>query len=445
MYSNILDILTSNNIRTALLRDRLNEIDSKSELDVLIDPMNINLTLKLLADQGWVVYRRDRINSHKFVAVKVVSGRRSYVLDIHTALVQNALVYLDNDWYFSHCIVEPNNLYLYQPEVEAYIYHIIFHVILGKVSLSTKYFSRLSSIKLDSLKQQELRSVAQQYGLENILSKVLVNPVSLLSDKTQVMSFNYEAKKNLILKDPMYFLRVGKSFYYRTIGKLFGLNRGFTVAFIGPDGAGKSTFIDKLEHRLNELGLKASNAYMGPWFRNKLFTTLMLESIGAHPKDEILGLKDIKEPLPKLYKKAKGLIKRYLYYLNCPLEVYFRYFRYVFLQSIQGRVVLIDRYIHDLEVGYKNKEVINSERLRKLIVRISPTPDAVVLLYNDPETIWQRKKDYELEEICWSMGRYMSLADIYGFEKVLTDKDSEVLVDRFIEKHWKEIYSRKSD
>lgn len=443
MYRETLKALTSEKIRVSLLREQLNEIENQSELDILIDSHNFEKAKALLVDLGWVIYKNDGYSiNRKYVAAKVVS-RRCYLLDIHTSLIQNDLIYLDNEWFFCNCTQVGE--YLYQPEPIAYLYHLALHVILGKGKLAEKYISRLQSLQLSPPEQEELFRVARRYGLKAMFKEILDNPISILNDRVQVKRLNKISRNALLPRDPGYLWRKARKQLYRFIGPLFGRSRGISIAFIGPDGAGKSTFINQLEQKLEEFGLSTRNAYMGPWFRNKFFTTLMLESIGANPADEIPGLDQVTSPFPRAYKKAKGLIRRYLYYFNLPLETYFRYFRYVYLQSLRGKVVLIDRYIHDLEVGYKNKQVKNNRGLRRLIVKITPTPDIKILLYNDPDTIWERKKQHEPEEIRRAMERYLDVAERYSFDLMKTDQECSALIDRFIDQHWAKLYEKKAD
>jgi len=442
MFSHVLNQITSNEIKVCLLRDNPQALTNTSELDLLIEPKQITKTLKLLTSLGWVVYKNNQSLSHKYVAVKFVNCI-SYCLDIHSSLIQDNVIYLDSHCFFLQCDEISHNLF--QPKPAAFIYHLICHVVLGKKQLPPKYIAQLSSANLNNEQQTVLLNLAKHYKISEIINDIYPNLIATLSDPQQVKQLKYRMTKQLNTLTSGYYWRRLKSSYHRLITPILGTNRGLSIAFIGPDGAGKTTFITLLEQHLNNNGITTRHAYMGPWFRNKCVTTLALEKLGADPADEIYGLDQVKEPIARTIKKTKGLIRRYLYYINAPIEAHYRYFRYVYLQSLRGRVVLIDRYTHDLEVGYKNKEVKNNKWLRRLILKLSPTPDTIFLLYNEPNTVWERKKEYPLQDIIWSTGQYLNIADKYNIEKIKTDQASNILVEQFVERHWQSIYHKKAD
>lgn len=442
MFNEILNQITSAGIAAYLLRDEVENIDLANELDLLIDPSQTFAALKKLESLGWIVYKNNRSISHKHVAVKFVGGQ-SYVVDIHSALIQDDVVYLDNETFYHHSEeVAPN---LFQPKPEAFIYHLICHVVLGKEHLASKYIDRLQQINLDSAMRAHITELARIFNLTPVCDAIMQDMVMNLRDPNRVVTFRRLMMKQLTTFGQGYYLRKARSLLNRYVLPLTGLNRGLSIAFIGPDGAGKTTFINLLDQHLNKHGIVTRHAYMGPWFRNKFITTLALDKLGADPADEILGLAEVVKPLPRAIKKTKGIIRRYLYYVNAPIEASYRYFRYVYLQSLRGRVVLIDRYTHDLEVGYKNKEVKNNRWLRRFILRICPSPDAIFLLYNDPQVVWARKKEYELDDILWSMEQYLDISSRYGIEKIKTDQESSVLVSQFIDNHWQHIFRKKAD
>ena len=59
----------------------------------------------------------------------------------------------------------------------------------------------------------------------------------------------------------------------------------------------------------------------------------------------------------------------------------------------------MDRYIQDIEVGYKNQILRNGRLARRCVVALSPRPRLCLLLANDPHTIWSRKREDPPEEI----------------------------------------------
>ncbi|MDA3798344.1 MAG: hypothetical protein PF692_04600 [Kiritimatiellae bacterium] len=437
-----LKALASQDIRVMLLRDKFVFLDKLTELDILISEKEIDRAQDVLSGQGWFFYRNNKFLSHKYVAVKYYLNCL-YILDIHISLIQNGLIYLDNSWFFLNSTEVEKNLY--EPNEASYIYHLVMHTILGKRKLSPKYFEQINSLALTDDQIEEIYTVAKAYDIDDVFRKVIPDMINVLSDVVEVKRFREIIFPRLVSHDRGYSWRKFVCLFLRTYGFIVGRGRGIVIAFVGPDGAGKSSFIEELSTQLIDFGLPVRQAYMGPWDRNKLFTSKVLEYYGANPNDIIVGLDSVSGKVARLVKLFKGLVRRYLYYFNVPLEFWFRYLKYVLPQSRYGRIVLLDRYVYDIEVGYKNKEIKNNKKIHRLITLLCPKPDITVLLYNEPKVIWSRKKEDRIDDIEWSMNKYINLSNKYGFEKILTNKQCKISVSDFIKMHLKKIYSLKSD
>ena len=142
--------------------------------------------------------------------------------------------------------------------------------------------------------------------------------------------------------------------YYKS--KLFK-KRGKMVAFLGIDGAGKSTVIDVLH---KNLGYKV--VYLG----------------------------DSSIRFSKFYK---------IPFLK-PLSIFVQYFEKlarvfkIYLYTLRGKNVLCDRYYFETSsTGFKAK--LYTLLYNKLFLK----PDSVIVLYNDAEVILSRKQEVTKEEI----------------------------------------------
>ncbi|MDE3059509.1 MAG: hypothetical protein KGJ06_00675 [Pseudomonadota bacterium] len=160
------------------------------------------------------------------------------------------------------------------------------------------------------------------------------------------------------------FAAVKSSFLGWLQPRLAMLGNGYTMAFIGPDGSGKSFFIEKLRR----IGVTRT-LYMGDWFflAQRFYNLLM------------------KIPSPW---------NRFIYGFYI-IENYLRWLHVCGLRFL-GRIVLIDRFpgtsrnvVHD---GLLN-------RINQFIFRIFPKPDLLVLLHASPEIVHQRKQELSVESI----------------------------------------------
>ena len=82
-----------------------------------------------------------------------------------------------------------------------------------------------------------------------------------------------------------------RSVYNRNLKRFFHRRQGVHFAFMGVDGAGKSTVIKAVQKQLQEAGkVKFYNVYMGPWG-------------------------EIRSPMMRAFRRAKMGIRREDFYL----------------------------------------------------------------------------------------------------------------------------------
>ncbi|PUE67494.1 hypothetical protein [Arcobacter lacus] len=158
-------------------------------------------------------------------------------------------------------------------------------------------------------------------------------------------------------------------------------NKGFLVAFVGVDGAGKSTtvgYIENLEFFKNT-GIK--KVYFG---NNEYWI----------PGLQRLLKKEVKKKFFKFLLGTLSLVDRQLRIL---IALYYIQF---------GNIVLADRYIYDDEIGrIQNKEKNNKKPLIKRIyqkifgVKMWKKPELTIFLDVSPEIAYNRKQDYSFEKM----------------------------------------------
>jgi thymidylate kinase len=123
------------------------------------------------------------------------------------------------------------------------------------------------------------------------------------------------------------------------------LFRGKLICFIGPDGSGKSTLMNKTFEALEEFPLKKKKVYFGSKKGGKLYRIF-----------------DLKLKLLKVY-----------------------------LNLFLGRMIFTDRYIY--LTFRKNKALMNLVRF------FAPQPNIVFVMKASPESIHKRKKELSVDEI----------------------------------------------
>ena len=420
--------LKKNKINVCLMRDDPKLIEHVCEIDILINPCDKRTSLAVLDNLGWEILDIGIFIPHK-ISLFVYDNGIFYKLDVHYKVIDYSIIYMDNESFFNDAICTKFPFTI--PSNECFFLHIIIHTILGKTKLGNKYIHRIEKIVRDGFDKKWVFQQAKKYGIFDLLRDCLTNPIAILSSPQKIAKLKRKIKIRLLMANPRNLIRFSFNFLFRYFAIIIGLRRGFSIALIGPDGAGKTTFSNALQSCLHHLEIPSRIVYMGPWEYPILPTTKFLRYLGADPKDHI------PQADTSYAKMVKGIIKRYLYYFNVPLEIWARYIFKVLPRIMMRRVVVYDRYVLDMEIGYYNENIINSRWLRKFITFICPKPKFGILLVNDPEIIWERKKEYPLELIKESMGRYQLLAERHQLHIIKTSKEPDELIRDFMNKNWR--------
>jgi thymidylate kinase len=197
--------------------------------------------------------------------------------------------------------------------------------------------------------------------------------------------------------------------------------QGFTVALIGPDGAGKTTLARRLEQ---ELPMPARYLYMGVSADSSdrmLPTTRLAHALkrrrGAAP--DTAGPPDpahVQKPKPKgAVKRAKRSVRSALRLANQLAEESYRN-ALAWRHLRRGSVVLFDRHYF---ADYYAYDIANDARRplsRRVhgwaLQRVYPRPDLVLYLDAPAEVLLARKGEGTLESLERRRGDYLELARV---------------------------------
>ena len=193
--------------------------------------------------------------------------------------------------------------------------------------------------------------------------------------------------------------------YYKEILRRSVRPKGSFVSVAGPDGVGKSTFIELLEKELAECFVKDDHDIHVVHFRPKIIPNLK-KLFGGKKYDES------KEEFtnPHRAKPVGGLnaFARITYYW---LDYVLGYWLNTRRKCANGKIYIFDRYFYDFIIDPFRSRINLPEWVRLMYWKATPKTDLIFFLECDAETIYKRKQELTQEEIERQLKRYRALAD----------------------------------
>jgi thymidylate kinase len=173
--------------------------------------------------------------------------------------------------------------------------------------------------------------------------------------------------------------------------------RGFTIALIGPDGAGKTTLAEKLQH---DLPFPIRYLYMGVSIESSN-VTLPTSRLIALLKDK-LGLRRVPPHVDPATladggRSRGGWLRASLRFVNRSLEEWYRHL-VAWSYTRRGTVVLFDRhFVFEYEPGATVEGEASLDRLHRWCIdALYPRPDLVICLDAPAEVLYARCREYSI-------------------------------------------------
>lgn len=315
-------------------------------------------------------------------------------LDIYGKLHKNEYEYFSEENIFDNCR-DYRGISVLSKHQE------FFHYFLKKISkgdLSQKVFLYLRDLylqdenKCTEALQEHFRNTAfkvKSAFVDNNLDLILEDRKGILTDFPKgKMNFMYWLKDKIrILK------RVLKP-------------TGITIAFLGPDGSGKTTIIN---------GLTSSNLPFRKtdYFHLKpIYTKNKVSEVTSDPHKF------------KPYSKLKSYTKL-LYFLY---QYNFGWFRNIIQLKIKSSLIIFDRYFDDLIADNKRYRYGGGYFIAKVFRVFIKKPSIYFVLVTDAKTIYSRKQEVAFKELENQILNYKSFADDKRYFEINVGNSPEVIV-----------------
>lgn len=195
-------------------------------------------------------------------------------------------------------------------------------------------------------------------------------------------------KKSLYSKVPANFLGSWGKESVRKLERVL-LPTGLHVAFLGPDGSGKSSVIDRVIPDL------------APAFRKTAYFHLR-PGLGIKKNDG----KPVVDPHGQVPRNMAASVAKVFYLW---LDYFLGWWLAVWPKKAHSTLVVFDRYYHDLLVDPKRYRYGGPMWLARWVGKLIPKPDIWILLDAPPEVLQARKQEVPFEETARQREEYLKL------------------------------------
>lgn len=332
-----------------------------SDIDMIIDKAHANEVVKFINNHS-LVAKKSQLKKSFMNAIKIVTTDSSILsLDLIWEVKRKNLVMLNAKEIIANQIT---SLYGVNQAsaIDTYRYIVLFYILNG-AKIPSKHAELKEIVDTSS---EPLDLLIKEYLVDNKGNSKLVNYV-----KSQKVNKSLSYIKNSI------------SYLMDTVNELFN-NRGFTITFSGVDGAGKSTVIEHVAHKI-EKQLRKPVVLL----RHR---PSILPILSVWTKGKEKAHQDTISSLPRQGKNGSfisSLIRFSYYYIDYLIGQFYIYFKYI----LRGKVVIYDRYYFDFINDSKRSNIQLSKKITSFGYNLLMKPKFNFFLFADANTILNRKKE----------------------------------------------------
>jgi len=376
--------LDFNNVSYCILRnyEQLPITTGNSDLDILINKKDAKNFIKLISEfsakqNGQII---SIIASDICPRICVLGSKGSgwgVMIDLHyDEISYRGYTILSNENVWSNTFKYNGQIAALNKKADGLVG--LFKELLNNGTCDEKYFNDFKKFSIDKVFLNEVFQDIQKPELIPIL----------LDIKNQ--SYSKNEMKRLVKVLNRYFPRKRKESLkkYSKFSRLFK-QPGFAIVFLGTDGSGKSTIIEKIKPALNDAFHNA--VYYEHMRPNKLPSIARLMG----NKEEFNG--PVSNPHGTSSSGFFGSLLRWFYYM---LDYTFGFYLKIWpKKAIRSCIWIFDRYYYDYLIDPKRGRIKLPKWILKVGQFIIPEPDLILCLGADAASIHKRKPELTLKEV----------------------------------------------
>lgn len=390
------------------------------EIDLLVERRDWKRFRQTACSLGFRVQRPRVVRPLKRMLVRYADGRL-VKLDVHLALVNRGLVTMDSKWALARR-ERRGGLWRLAPEDEAA--HLVCHAILDSGRVAPKYAERLERLIDAHGDDKRIAAGLRSFGADRLWFEVVSDFERYRDDAAACESLRQRSIRRIAWRRPGNLWRRLRREVDRRLARLRG-RRGVVVAVLGPDGVGKSTLLRSLSGRLTEMRYMTDVVYMGPWGQSILPVSAARRVIGRPG-----------EPSRKLGWFPAASLRWVAYLAVLAAEFAARWLFRARPARRRADIVLCDRYLYDVLVGYKNRVSPRGEWMRTVLCRVYPRPHATVLLCAPAEAVAERKDQLSTAAAGEVAAAYERAAKRVNMIKIDASQSSQAVEEAVLEALW---------
>ena len=427
VFPALLQSLSAAGIGHVLLRDHP-EAPGIRDLDLLIDRTRLADVVRLAAEIGFAEVPPRRINPGKRV-LRLERDGDGYIIDLHERLIHRGVEYLDAHLVLSRGRRRDGHGV---PSPEDELLTLLMHNVLGKGAVQEKHLARLRWLLAQPLDEPYIAQHLGSFGIADLVRDARRDFEALAADPALVEDYRRRLLRRLQRSRVANVVRATLVRLDRVRRTWFGGRRGAVVAFVGPDGCGKSSITSALREEFRRAGVPTEIVYLGPWGQHVLPLHGLVRRFNLRPyQPKRSGGAEAPVRRDGVVRRGVDAVKGTVFFLLLAVELWFRYLRFVLPKRLRGRLVLADRYIYDIMIGYKNRRLIGHGRLRAWLCRLYPKPDVTILLDAAPEVIHARKAQFDVDDLGHIRLAYHGLREAFDLHPLDTSVSVQITMNDF--------------